>query len=292
MTSPIRSSSLYANLEAFTDSGFLVVESLFDCNEYQSHIQELNSFSDSHLDFHACSSSSVLVGVLLQDGLHQILCSIFGHASYSLHHFSSTIHIGEKPSLAWHHDKVPIYWRHPQSIADTMVHVLYYPNGIAPNSGELLLVPKSHKWAVDRYQLSSLPLEALKCVSISRLPPGSVVIINSSLIHARRSSNANAKSFHKRYLIDLSFCSSYSKWEPYLESRQDFRKTFALLKSQTNTDQPPSSHLHYLSLRPYLPTKLFSIFPWPIVKPLYKLLSFYSRRLLHPVHIIKRSAGF
>ena len=68
-----------------------------------------------------------------------------------------------------------------------MIHRLVYPNGLKREIGQLLLVPKSQQWDVDRYQLSALPFEALVHKSLDYLYPGSVVFINSSLVHARQS---------------------------------------------------------------------------------------------------------
>lgn len=283
MTDSEHTSLHYPKIKDFAESGFLVIESLFTANDYQSHLEELDRYSNYHLDFHACASNPELVRVLQNERLHQTLGKIFGQSSYSLHHISSIIHSGSNPSLAWHHDKVPLYSPPSPSHGEMMVHVLYYPNGISADVGELLLVPKSHTWRVDRYQLSSVPLESIESISINSLAPGSIVIINSSLIHGRRSKHSSARTQKKRYLVDLSFCSSVAKWEPYLESNHDFRETFALLKSTINTQHSPTTTLDYLNLKPFLPHKIFSILPWKVAKPIYKLLSFYSRRFLYPI---------
>jgi hypothetical protein len=52
-------------------------------------------------------------------------------------------------------------------------------------------------------------------VTICELPPGSVVVVNSSLLHARRSLDGGED--WPRYFIDTSFCEIGGDWFPYLE---------------------------------------------------------------------------
>jgi hypothetical protein len=274
--------------ELFALNGFVILESLYSRDDSLSLVKHLDSACSAFLDFDSVSTNTPIIELLDSSALHTHLSSIFDNAPYTLHHLSATIHRGDNKSLAWHHDKVPLYVKGRSSQSDLMVHVLLYPSGLNSSVGELLLVPQSHTWPVDRYQLSCVPLDRMKSISVNSLPPGSAVIINSSLLHARQAHNSSVNCTTTRYLVDLSFCSALSKWEPYLESNADFRVIFQKLR---NTSRPSKEtclsedHLHSTT---FYPLKIFSILPWKIARICYRLLSFFSRKFLHPPSRIRK----
>ena len=276
--------ALASNLanDSFKQNGFLILESLYEQSDCQNLIAEFDSLKLSYLDFYKCASNPIVSKFLQDCNLHNTLWEIFDQTAYSLHHFSATIHSGISPSLAWHHDKVPIYNKSRYDKGDLMVHALFYPNGINPGLSELLLVPKSHHWRIDRYQLSAVPLESINCVKISKLSPGSVIFINSSLLHARRSIPNVDPGDQKRYLLDFSFCSALSYWEPYIESDLDFKSIFKILVDSSCYDLKTFARSNYLSVTPFTPHPLITKVPWPMAKLIYRFLSFISRKILDP----------
>ena len=275
--------------KSFALDGFAIVESLYSVEDSLSLINHLDSAGSAFLDFDSVSTNTSIVKLLDSSILHSHLSSIFHNTPYTLHHLSATIHRGINNSLAWHHDKVPAYIKGRSSQSDLMVHVLLYPAGLNSSVGELLLVPQSHTWSVDRYQLSCVPLDRLKSISVNSLPPGSVVIINSSLLHARQAHNTPVNTTLNRYLIDLSFCSALSKWEPYMESKADFRVILHKLRKISDSSTETCLSRHHLNPTTFYPLEIFSILPWKIARICYRILSFYSRTFLYPPTKIRKT---
>ncbi len=130
-------------------------------------------------------------------------------SDFAFHHLHSDRHTSDTKSKNWHHD----YEQYPQTNrSHTMIHLFHYLNGLEGSVGDLVLLPGTHRLVMDKKALthfgdSSLPNE----VVIDRLPPGSVVVLHSALIHARRAKSGDREE-KLRYFIDCSYCQCGVRW--------------------------------------------------------------------------------
>ena len=134
--------------------------------------------------------------------------ALMGDSTFALHHQHAERHDENTPASNWHHD----YEQLPQLNRDQlMVHCFYYPNGLNGEVGDLLVLPKSHKSVMHKNAFSSTfyaeDLPGSK--TVDNLPPGSVVIVHSALMHARRAKPGDSV----RYFTDISYCQAGpQKW--------------------------------------------------------------------------------
>jgi hypothetical protein len=152
--------------------------------------------------------------LLFHPVFHDIASTLIGPKRYVFHHMNAACQRAGTPSLGWHND----YERYPPlDNSYKMIHVFLYLSGLKRSIGELLLVPGSQIWNYRRYEYSNLPFDYFNnTVTISELPPGSVVVVNSSLLHARRALEGGETE--PRYFIDTSFCEIGGSWFPYMEN--------------------------------------------------------------------------
>ena len=128
---------------------------------------------------------------------------------FAFHHLHSDRHQPGTSPKHWHHD----YEQHPQTNrSHTMIHIFYYLNGLSGNVGDLVLLPGSHQFVMNKKALShfgdaSLPNE----VVIDHLPPGSALVLHSALLHTRRAKQSNGLNT-PRYFIDCSYCQGGIRW--------------------------------------------------------------------------------
>ena len=262
-----------SNSKFFLEQGYLVMPSLINKNISLEISKALEDKGTGSFDMQSTIKTNSVINIIFNKKLNAILKLLFNSSEYTLHHITSALHTTQTPNLSWHHDKVTTYSKKKQGL---MIHALIYPSGMNKEIGELLLIPQSHAWNVDRYQLSNIPLDAFESQSISTLPYGSVVFINSSLIHARRSLPCNS-TYSRRHFIDVSFCQNQLKWEPYLESNISWRKSFDLIGKGCKEKQ--SIHTKLLDKKPYEIPLLIKYLPFSIQRKYYLLRSFIYRRL-------------
>jgi hypothetical protein len=107
----------------------------------------------------------------------------------------------------WHHD----YEQSPQrDRSHLMVHVLHYLSGLNGTVGDLVVFPGSQHIVADKNALGWLGTERVVGeVEIDDLPPGSTVVVNSALYHARR---AKPGGDAYRYFVDASYCQCGVQW--------------------------------------------------------------------------------
>ncbi len=259
----------------FHRDGYVIVPELLNEEFIKLVTSALDNIGTGSFSMLQTIESKTLIELLYYKPIHNILDNLFNQNPYTLHHYTSAVHTTQTPNLGWHHDKVPTFSRGINN--PLMIHCLVYPNGLRREIGELLLVPKSQQWDVDRYQLSSLPFDALVHKSLDFLSPGSLVFINSSLLHARQSLPLIDPT-SRRYFLDISFCDSRFKWEPYLESKHSWRDLFRKIDSSSISNVKLNSNI--------LDTSTFStpltnkFVPSFLENKLYRLLSFYYRKIL------------
>eukprot|EP01043_Picozoa_sp_COSAG02_P050701 COSAG02_NODE_5243_length_4508_cov_334.963484_4_plen_171_part_00 len=108
-----------------------------------------------------------------------------------------------------------------------MCHAFVYLHGLTGEIGDLILLPGSHKTVMDKNLMGDLfqqkPLPgSLSFGSEIPLPPGSVVIVNSALVHGRRAMPGGEGS-QPRYFTDISYC-QHSKSRHLWPSYEMFHK--------------------------------------------------------------------
>lgn len=148
--------------------------------------------------------------------LMAILTQLMG-STFAFHHLHSDRHVSGSADKNWHHD----YEQYPQTNrSHMMIHVFHYLNGLNGTIGDLVVLPGSQGIVAERkafnyFGTMSLPGE----VVINDLPPGSTVIIQSSIFHARRAKPGGEGE--PRYLVDCSYCQGGVRWpvvKPYWRS--------------------------------------------------------------------------
>ncbi|MBA2481727.1 MAG: phytanoyl-CoA dioxygenase [Planctomycetes bacterium] len=192
------------------DLGFVVLERFLSPDKNQ----RLKAEIDEYL---ACDRARMPFefpehGRLIGDpALMPLITSIMGEG-FAFHHLHTARHDAGSPGVHWHHD----YEQIPQSNrSHAMVHVFYYLNGLDGTIGDLLLLPKSQRCIWERgvagelFGNSDIP----GSIVIDDLPPGSAVIVNSALLHARRAKPGGTGK--PRYFVDSSYCQAGIRWPAY-----------------------------------------------------------------------------
>ena len=132
---------------------------------------------------------------------------------FAFHHQHANRHEEGTVASNWHHD----YEQFPQTDREQlMVHCFYYPTGLNGEIGDLLILPRSHQSVMhrnafsDKFYTEDLP----GSITLDNLPSGSVVIVHSALLHARRAKPGGTKN--PRYFTDVSYCQvGPQKWPAY-----------------------------------------------------------------------------
>ncbi|MEU0491311.1 phytanoyl-CoA dioxygenase [Nocardiopsis sp. NPDC006139] len=127
------------------------------------------------------------------------------------HHLHSARHGPDTEGKPWHHDREP----HDGDRADLlMVHALHYPAGLDATMGHLAVLPGSHRERAGKTARAHLGTAVLPGETvIADLPPGSTVLLDSALFHARRAVPHRGAG-RDRYFIDASYCQVGGRWRP------------------------------------------------------------------------------
>lgn len=149
--------------------------------------------------------------LLTEPRLMAIISQLMGNTEFSLHHLHTAKHTAGFPASNWHHD----YEQIPQANrSHLMVHVFFYLNGLNGTVGDLLLLPGTQNRILARNALEFFGTETLPgTVVIDDVPPGTAVIVNSAVLHARRAKPGGEDQ--PRYFIDSSYCQAGVKWPAY-----------------------------------------------------------------------------
>lgn len=208
-------------IKDFDAKGYLVLPSFLAPGLVESLMKEVDRWVDEGLRQQSIAQSRSLdlpnvteldLGqhgwLISHPPMMAILEQLIGPA-FAFHHLHSDRHTTNTGNKNWHHD----YEQYPQANrSHAMIHLFYYLNGLAGDVGDLVLLPGSHRFVMDKKALahfgaSSLPNE----VVIEQLPPGSVVVLHSALLHARRAKPSDAGEGY-RYFIDCSYCQCGVRW--------------------------------------------------------------------------------
>ena len=128
---------------------------------------------------------------------------------FALHHLHCYRHDAGCPGSNWHHD-------HRHSVLPRrhrMVYCFYYPSGLDGTIGDLLLLPRSHHSLVDNSALTGLMFsdDLPGSLTLDSLPPGSLVLVDGALLHARRPKPGGSS----RYFVDISYCETAHRSRAY-----------------------------------------------------------------------------
>lgn len=190
--------------EQFDREGYLIIESFLDaahCRRLAEDVDEVprkGGIFISYRELGLLTSHPPLMGIVK---------SILGQG-FMMHHIHAQYFDVNAEGKPWHHD----YRQRPQTNrSHKMIHALFYLSGLNGEIGDLLLLPRSHKMVVDNKAFGIFGTEDLPgCVVVDRLPAGSVVLVHSSLIHARRPKPGGEG--YRRYFVDVSYCQRGILW--------------------------------------------------------------------------------
>jgi len=196
-------------LASFQEQGFLILDSFLDEEliarlKAESDEFEAQRNDDESKPPHAWREHGRLIShPPTMTLVEQLMGPGFGY-----HHLHSTRMCAGYPSVPWHHD----YEQIPQSNrSKVMVHVFHYLNGLDGTIGDLLVWPGSQHSVLAHQALRFCDTADLPgSVVVDDLPPGSVVIVHSALLHARRAKPGGDEK--PRYFIDCSYCEAGIRW--------------------------------------------------------------------------------
>lgn len=143
---------------------------------------------------------------------HPALMRVVGRLlgpGFAHHHLHTARHMPGDKGVAWHHD----YEQHPQTNrSHGMVHTFWYLNGLDGTIGDLLLIPGSQRMILERGTLGGWGNQDLPgSQALSDVPPGTMVIVHSALLHARRPKPGGDPA-KPRFFIDSSYCQAGVRW--------------------------------------------------------------------------------
>jgi hypothetical protein len=210
--SAMKVSDTKIDVSEFRDKGFLILPGLLDADLIDSVKRKIVEL-EGHPELPPVLDETIS-SLLVHPQITKLLSEVMEGKKYVFHHLHASQQKAGVANLAWHHD----YEQYPSGPrTHTMVHVFLYLNGLNGTIGDLLLVPGSHREIVDRYYYADKDFDYFSnIVTLNDLKPGSVVVINSALIHARRAKPGGESL--PRFFVDMSFCQAGNTWPPYLEA--------------------------------------------------------------------------
>ena len=207
-----------AQLQLFHEQGYLIFPAWIPPADIAQLKEEIDHFNASAtLDPYHPSDNPKVGGQLSLPGhwelaTHPSLMALVGRIlgpGFAHHHLHTAKHVPGDKGVAWHHD----YDQHPQTNrSHGMVHTFWYLNGLDGTIGDLLVLPGSQNMVIERNSLSRWGFAELPgTVRVDDLPPGSLVIVHSAVLHAR-APKAGGDLNKPRYFIDSSYCQAGVRW--------------------------------------------------------------------------------
>jgi hypothetical protein len=211
-------------MDRFRNEGFAVFEGLFSPAECATLFREIDQFVAEgrkiavELPAHA--------DLVTHPRLMAIAEAILG-PRFGFHHMHTARHNAGMATFPWHHD----YEQIPQTNrSHTMIHFFMYLSGLNGTVGDLLAIPGSHLAVIDRYVYSIFQAADLPgTVVFNRLAPGSVVVVHSALLHARRAKPGGENQ--PRYFVDAAYCQDGIQWPSY-EERGNWHQILQYLRER------------------------------------------------------------
>ena len=183
---------------ALSRDGYYVVDSLLDLSTCNSIARRLEAMSEENPDSKTLVPDPYFDDFIVHPRIIKIATAILGE-HLLFHHMNGRVLKQTPIEKAWHHDYDAMYpWRRTDPI---MIHIMIYPRGLASDNGPLLVLPGSHRREVDRSFPKSLGTGRLDGAVSIIVAPGTAVILNSALWHARE-----LPSTLPRYDLNISYC--------------------------------------------------------------------------------------
>ena len=149
-------------------------------------------------------------------GIMEQLCG----PGFLFHHLNSYFQTEGTAGVAWHNDYEQLSLPMPRTHANIIV--LIYPDGLNGEVGDLVVVPKTHRHIAEWDAYSFLGTAALPGeIVIDALPPGSIAICHTGLVHCRRPKPGPGP----RYFCDTSYVARGPRWPA--TSQHDWRDQYA-----------------------------------------------------------------
>lgn len=187
----------------FHREGFVIRPQFFSPTVMDPVIQELDSWES-----HGGPAPYSLPGhgnLISHPPLMKVIEQLCG-PEFLFHHVNTYAHPTGAPGVPWHND----YEQQPQTNRSHLnLIALIYPAGLHGAVGDLVVVPRSQHlvspWeGLSFFGTASLPGE----VVVDDLPPGSIVLAHTGLLHCRRPKLGAGP----RYFTDLSYVQRGIKW--------------------------------------------------------------------------------
>jgi hypothetical protein len=201
-------------LERFHSEGFVIRPRFFPTQLMESVREEI--LAGANPEPYLKPAHGALIS---HPQLMEIVGQICG-PKFLFHHLNSYFQPEGTPGIAWHNDYeqalLPMPRVHPNVIA------LIYPDGLNGEVGDLVVVPGTQKtqaaWESTAF-LGTVPLPGE--VVIDNVPPGTVVICHTGLIHCRRQKPGKGP----RYFCDTSYVARGPHWPATCQ--HDWRAMYA-----------------------------------------------------------------
>jgi len=203
--------------ETFRKEGYLIFESFFspeECAAVKADIDALEAARRGGGPAPWPVEYPHLGSLISEPRVMEIVEAVMG-PGFAFHHLHAVRQDAGAPGVNWHQD----YEQFPHSNrSHTMVHLFYYFNGLNGEIGDLLVLPRTQKTIVDNGSLWHLGTADLPgTIVVDSLPPGSMVMVNSALWHARRPKPGGEET--PRYFADSSYCQAGIRWPAYGNKR-------------------------------------------------------------------------
>ena len=192
------------DLAVFDREGYLIFEGFLEPSLCRDLMREIDEYRERGGMLIAYPQ---LGGITSHPPLMEKLDCLMAEG-FAMHHVHATRFDAGAPARTWHQD----YRQIPQSNRSRrMVHALFYVSGLNGEVGDLLLLPRSQSSIIERDALAILGTADLPgSVAVDRLAPGSLVLMNSALWHARRAKPGGQGK--PRYFVDVSYCERGVLW--------------------------------------------------------------------------------
>ncbi len=187
----------------FHREGFVVRPAFFPADLMQPVIRELDGWEAAGWpDPYTMPGHGALIS-------HPPLMEVIGQLcgpQFLFHHLNTYRHDTGAPGVPWHND----YEQVPQTNRSHLnLIALIYPDGLHGAVGDLVVVPRSQHLACPWEGLSFFGTAPLPGeVVIDNLPPGSVVLASTGLLHCRRAREGAGP----RYFTDTSYVQRGIPW--------------------------------------------------------------------------------
>ena len=226
VANPSRISGTYAtaltdaHLAFFQEHGYLICPAWIAADDLQRLRDEIDTWNSGGVDDRYGPPSAASAdrtgrqmdfpghwNLFTHPALMTLVTRLLG-PGFAHHHLHTAKHTSGDRGVNWHHD----YEQYPQTNrSHGMLHTFWYLNGLDGTIGDLLVVPGSQRMLLERGTLGHWGTQDLPgTLVVDDIPPGSMVIVNSAVLHARRAKSGGENK--PRYFIDSSYCQKGIRW--------------------------------------------------------------------------------